>query len=421
MKILMIGSGGREHALIKKLLESPKCTKLYCAPGNGGISRDAEPVDIGVMDKENMVKFAKDNSIDLVFVAPDDPLAAGMVDAMQAEGIRAFGPNANAAIIEASKVFSKNLMKKYNIPTAKYEVFSDPNKAIDYIKTENTTPVVVKADGLALGKGVIIAQTINEAVEAVKEIMEDKKFGDSGNNIVIEEFLTGPEVSVLAFTDGKCVKPMVSSKDHKRAFDNDEGLNTGGMGTISPNPYYTDEIADICMETIFKPTIDAMNKENRPFKGCLYFGLMITPNGPKVIEYNARFGDPEAQVVLPRLKTDLVDICEAVIDERLDDLNIEWYDGAAACVVMASAGYPVKYKKGIEIKGLDDKGQVDGATVYHAGTKYENGKFYTNGGRVLGITAVAPTLDEALKKAYSAVDKISFEGAHYRRDIGKTK
>lgn len=421
MKILMIGSGGREHALIKKLLESPKCTKLYCAPGNGGISRDAELVDIGVMDKENMVKFAKDNSIDLVFVAPDDPLAAGMVDAMQAEGIRAFGPNANAAIIEASKVFSKNLMKKYNIPTAKYEVFSDPNKAIDYIKTENTTPVVVKADGLALGKGVIIAQTINEAVEAVKEIMEDKKFGDSGNNIVIEEFLTGPEVSVLAFTDGKCVKPMVSSKDHKRAFDNDEGLNTGGMGTISPNPYYTDEIADICMETIFKPTIDAMNKENRPFKGCLYFGLMITPNGPKVIEYNARFGDPEAQVVLPRLKTDLVDICEAVIDERLDDLNIEWYDGAAACVVMASGGYPVKYKKGIEIKGLDDKGQVDGATVYHAGTKYENGKFYTSGGRVLGITAVAPTLDEALKKAYSAVDKISFEGAHYRRDIGRTK
>lgn len=421
MKILMIGSGGREHALIKKLLESPKCTKLYCAPGNGGISRDAEPVDIGVMDKENMVKFAKDNSIDLVFVAPDDPLAAGMVDAMQAEEIRAFGPNANAAIIEASKVFSKNLMKKYNIPTAKYEVFSDPNKAIDYIKTENTTPVVVKADGLALGKGVIIAQTINEAVEAVKEIMEDKKFGDSGNNIVIEEFLTGPEVSVLAFTDGKCVKPMVSSKDHKRAFDNDEGLNTGGMGTISPNPYYTDEIADICMETIFKPTIDAMNKENRPFKGCLYFGLMITPNGPKVIEYNARFGDPEAQVVLPRLKTDLVDICEAVIDERLADLNIEWYDGAAACVVMASGGYPVKYKKGIEIKGLDDKGQVDGATVYHAGTKYENGKFYTSGGRVLGITAVAPTLDEALKKAYSAVDKISFEGAHYRRDIGRTK
>lgn len=421
MKILMIGSGGREHALVKKLLESPKCTKLYCAPANGGISRDAEPVDIGVMDKENMVKFAKENSIDLVFVAPDDPLAAGMVDAMQAQGIRAFGPNANAAIIEASKVFSKDLMKKYDIPTAKYEVFDDPNKAVEYIKAENTTPVVVKADGLALGKGVIIAQTIDEAVDAVKEIMEDKKFGDSGNSIVVEEFLTGPEVSVLAFTDGKCVKPMVSSKDHKRAFDNDEGLNTGGMGTISPNPYYTDEIASVCMETIFKPTIEAMNKEGRPFKGCLYFGLMITPNGPKVIEYNARFGDPEAQVVLPRLKTDLVDICEAVIDEKLSDLDIQWYDGAAACVVMASGGYPVEYKKGIEINGLDDKGQVDGATVYHAGTKYENGKFYTSGGRVLGITAVAPTLDEALQKAYTAVDKISFDGAHYRHDIGKTK
>lgn len=421
MKILMIGSGGREHALVKKLLESPKCTKLYCAPANGGISRDAEPVDIGVMDKENMVKFAKENSIDLVFVAPDDPLAAGMVDAMQAEGIRAFGPNADAAIIEASKVFSKDLMKKYNIPTAKYEVFDDPDKAVEYIKAENTTPVVVKADGLALGKGVIIAQTIDEAVDAVKEIMEDKKFGDSGNNIVVEEFLTGPEVSVLAFTDGKCVKPMVSSKDHKRAYDNDEGLNTGGMGTISPNPYYSDEIASACMETIFKPTIEAMNKEGRPFKGCLYFGLMITPDGPKVIEYNARFGDPEAQVVLPRLKTDLVDICEAVIDEKLSELDIQWYDGAAACVVMASGGYPVEYKKGIEIKGLDDKGQVDGATVYHAGTKYENGKFYTSGGRVLGITAVAPTLDEALQKAYAAVDKISFDGAHYRHDIGKTK
>lgn len=421
MNILMIGSGGREHALIKKLLESPKCTKLYCAPGNGGISRDAQLVDIDVMDKENMVKFAKENNIDLAFVAPDDPLAAGMVDAFDAAGIRAFGPNANAAIIEASKVFSKNLMKKYNIPTAKYEVFDNPHKAIEYIKAENTTPVVVKADGLALGKGVIIAQTIDEAVDAVKSIMEDKKFGDSGNNIVIEEFLTGPEVSVLAFTDGKCVKPMVSSKDHKRAYDNDEGLNTGGMGTVSPNPYYTDEIAEECMNTIFKPTVEAMNKEGRPFKGCLYFGLMITPDGPKVIEYNARFGDPEAQVVLPRLKTDLVDICEAVIDEKLADINIEWYDGAAACVVMASGGYPLSYKKGIEIFGLDENGQVDGATIYHAGTKYENGKFYTNGGRVLGVTATAPTLDEALKKAYAAVDKIKFEGAHFRHDIGRTK
>lgn len=421
MKILMIGSGGREHALIKKLLESPKCEKLYCAPGNGGISRDAETVAINVMDKEGMVRFAKDNAIDLVFVAPDDPLAAGMVDALEAAGIRAFGPNADAAIIEASKVFSKNMMKKYGIPTAKYEVFDDPQKAIDYIKTENTTPVVVKADGLALGKGVIIAQTIDEAVAAIKSIMEDKQFGESGNQIVIEEFLTGPEVSVLAFTDGHCVKPMVSSKDHKRAYDNDEGLNTGGMGTVSPNPYYTDALADECMQTIFVPTIEAMRKEGRPFKGCLYFGLMMTPKGPKVIEYNARFGDPEAQVVLPRLKTDLVEICEAVIDERLSDLDIEWEDGAAACVVMASGGYPVSYKKGIEMTGLDENGQVDGAIVYHAGTKFENGKFYTNGGRVLGVTAKAPTLDEALEKAYAAVKKISFEGAHYRTDIGRTK
>ncbi|MBQ5346996.1 MAG: phosphoribosylamine--glycine ligase [Ruminococcus sp.] len=421
MKILMVGSGGREHALIKKLKDSKKCDKLYCAPGNGGISKDAECVDIGAMDIDNMVKFAKDNAIDLVFVAPDDPLAAGMVDAMEKAGVRAFGPNADAAVIEASKVFSKNLMKKYGIPTAKYEVFDSPEKAVEYIESENTVPVVVKADGLALGKGVIIAQTIDEAKAAVKSIMEDKKFGDSGNNIVIEEFLTGPEVSVLAFTDGKVVKPMVSSKDHKRAYDNDEGLNTGGMGTVSPNPYYTDEIAQECYDTIFVPTIEAMAKEGRPFKGCLYFGLMITPNGPKVIEYNARFGDPEAQVVLPRLKTDLVDICEAVIDGKLSDIDIEWYDGATACVVMASGGYPLSYKKGVEIKGLDENGGVDGAIVYHAGTKLENGKMLTNGGRVLGVTAKADTLDEALEKAYNAVKKIDFENAHYRTDIGRTK
>ncbi len=421
MKILMVGSGGREHALIKKLKESPKCTKLYCAPGNGGISKDAECVNIGAMDIDNMVKFAKDEAIDLVFVAPDDPLAAGMVDAMEKADIRAFGPNADAAIIEASKVFSKNLMKKYNIPTAKYEVFSDPKKAIEYVEAEGTTPVVVKADGLALGKGVIIAQTIDEAKAAIKSIMEDKQFGDSGNNIVIEEFLTGPEVSVLAFTDGKVVKPMVSSKDHKRAYDNDEGLNTGGMGTVSPNPYYTDEIAQECYDTIFVPTINAMAKEGRPFKGCLYFGLMITPNGPKVIEYNARFGDPEAQVVLPRLKTDLVDICEAIIDEKLADIDVEWYDGATACVVMASGGYPVAYKKGIEITGLDENGSVDGAIVYHAGTKLDGDKMLTNGGRVLGVTAKADTLDEALDKAYAAVKKINFDGAHYRTDIGRTK
>lgn len=419
MKILMIGSGGREHALIRKLKESPKAEKIYCAPGNGGISKDAECVDIGVMDIENMVRFAKDNSIDLVFVAPDDPLAAGMVDAMEEAGIRAFGPRKNAAIIEASKVFSKNLMQKYNIPTADYAVFSEPEKAMNYITEKNKYPVVIKADGLALGKGVIIAQSKEEAQEAVKSIMEDKKFGASGNNIVVEEFLTGPEVSVLAFTDGKTLKPMVSSKDHKRALDNDQGLNTGGMGTISPNPFYTDDIAEVCRKTIFEPTVAAMNAEGRSFKGCLYFGLMITPDGPKVIEYNARFGDPETQVVLPRLKTDLVDIVEAVIDEKLDTLNIEWSDEACACVVMASGGYPSSYKKGIEMFGMDENGQVKGVTVYHAGTKFVDGKFYTNGGRVLGITALGNDLQEALDKAYAAVEKISFEGVHYRKDIGR--
>ena len=421
MKILVVGSGGREHTIIRKLKESPKVEKIFAAPGNGGISRDAECVNIGAMDKEGIAVFAKENEIDLVFVAPDDPLADGMVDTLTANGIRAFGPTANAAIIEGSKVFSKNLMKKYSIPTADYEVFDNPEKVMEYVESKGKYPVVIKADGLALGKGVIIAQNRNEAAAAVKEIMEDKKFGDSGNKVVVEEFLTGPEVSVLAFTDGKSLKPMVSSKDHKRAYDNDEGLNTGGMGTISPNPYYTDEISEICRKTIFEPTMAAMNSEGRTFKGCLYFGLMITPNGPKVIEYNARFGDPEAQVVLPRLKTDLVDIIEAVIDERLGELDIEWSDEATACVVMASGGYPLAYKKGLEISGLDENGQVGSATVYHAGTKYENGKFLTNGGRVLGITASGKTLDEALEKAYAAVDKISFEGAHFRRDIGKTK
>lgn len=417
----MIGSGGREHALVKKLLESPKVTKLYTAPGNGGISCDSICVDIPVMDKEKMVAFAKENAIDLAFVAPDDPLAAGMVDAFEDAGIRAFGPNAKAAVIEASKVFSKELMKKYNIPTAEYEVFSEAEKAVEYITAKNEFPVVIKADGLALGKGVIIAKSLDEAKDAVKSIMEDKKFGASGNKVVVEEFLTGPEVSVLSFTDGKTVKPMVSSKDHKRAYDNDEGLNTGGMGTISPNPYYTDALAKECQETIFEPTIKAMAQEGRPFKGCLYFGLMMTPKGPKVIEYNARFGDPEAQVVLPRLKTDLVDIIDAVIDERLADIEIEWSDEASACVVMASGGYPEAYKKGIEITGLNDKGNVDGAIVYHAGTICKDGKFYTNGGRVLGVTATAKTLDEALEKAYNAVEKIHFDNAHYRKDIGRTK
>ncbi len=421
MRILVIGSGGREHAIIRKLKESPKVDKIYAAPGNGGISQDAECINISAMDKEGIVAFSKENAVDLVFVAPDDPLADGMVDTLTANGIRAFGPRANAAVIESSKVFSKNLMKKYHIPTAEYEVFDDPAKAVAYIENRGHFPVVVKADGLALGKGVIIAKTLTEAKAAVKEIMEDKKFGDSGNHVVIEEFLTGPEVSVLAFTDGIALKPMVSSKDHKRAYDNDEGLNTGGMGTISPNPYYTDEIADICMKTIFEPTVAAMNSENRTFKGCLYFGLMITPDGPKVIEYNARFGDPETQVVLPRLKTDLVDIIEAVIDERLSHIDIKWSDEATACVVMASGGYPLAYKKGLEITGLDENGQADGVEVFHAGTKWEHGKFLTNGGRVLGVTGKGKTLDEALEKAYSAVKKINFENVHYRTDIGKTK
>ncbi|MBQ2668361.1 MAG: phosphoribosylamine--glycine ligase [Clostridia bacterium] len=421
MNILVIGSGGREHAIIRKLKESPKTEKIWCAPGNGGIAADAECVNIGAMDIAGVVKFAKENPVDMVFVAPDDPLAAGMVDALEAEGIRAFGPRANAAIIESSKVFSKNLMKKYNIPTAAYEVFSDPAAAVDYIEAQGKFPVVVKADGLALGKGVIIAEDFEAAKAAVHDIMEDKVFGASGNNVVVEEFLTGPEVSVLAFTDGKSLQPMVSSKDHKRALDGDKGLNTGGMGTISPNPYYTDDIAAVCMETIFLPTIRAMQAEGRPFKGCLYFGLMLTPNGPKVIEYNARFGDPETQVVLPRLVTDFVDVIDAVIDEKLDTLNIEWSKDACACVVMASGGYPQSYPKGIEITGLDENGQAEGVTVYHAGSKLTDGKLVTNGGRVLGITAKAETLDAALEKAYKAVETIHFDGAHYRRDIGRTK
>ena len=420
MKVLIVGSGGREHAIAWKVAQSPKVDKIYCAPGNAGIAEYAECVDIAAMEFDKLVAFAKEKEIDLTVIGMDDPLVGGVVDAFEAEGLRVFGPRKNAAILEGSKAFSKDLMKKYHIPTAAYETFSDPEAAEKYLETAKF-PIVLKADGLALGKGVLICNTLEEAKEGVKTIMLDKKFGSAGNEMVIEEFMTGREVSVLSFVDGKTIKTMSSAQDHKRAFDNDEGLNTGGMGTISPNPYYTDEIAKECMDTIFIPTIEAMNKEGRPFKGCLYFGLMITPNGPKVIEYNARFGDPEAQVVLPRLKTDLVDICEAVIDEKLSNLDIEWDNGAAACVVMASGGYPVSYKKGIEMFGLNDNGGVDGAIVYHAGTKYENGKFYTNGGRVLGVTATADTLDEALEKAYAAVEKISFEGAHYRHDIGKTK
>ncbi|WP_177920261.1 phosphoribosylamine--glycine ligase [uncultured Eubacterium sp.] len=418
MRVLVVGSGGREHALVRKIKESKKVDYIACCPGNGGISYDAECFDVSATDIDGVVKLAKEINADFVVVAPDDPLVMGMVDALNAEGFATFGPRANAAIIEGSKVFSKELMKKYNIPTAKYNVFDKAEDVINYIKAENEFPTVIKADGLALGKGVIIPETLNEAVAGVKEIMEDKIFGDSGNNVVVEEFLTGPEVSVLAFTDGKCVKPMVTSMDHKRALDGDKGLNTGGMGTVSPNPYYTDEIAEECMNTIFLPTIEAMNKEGRTFKGCLYFGLMLTPKGPKVIEYNCRFGDPETQVVLPRLKTDIMDIFEAINNETLSDLDIEWDDRACTCVIMASGGYPKSYPKGIEIYGLTD-GQLDGVTVYHAGTKRDGDKLVTSGGRVLGVTALGESIEDALEKSYAGVEKIKFDGAHYRKDIGQ--
>ena len=418
MKVLVVGGGGREHALVRKIKESKKVDEIFCTPGNGGISYDAKCFDVAATDIDGVVNLAKEIKADLVVVAPDDPLVAGMVDALNEAGFKTFGPRANAAIIEGSKVFSKELMQKYNIPTAEYKVFDNAEEAIEYIKERNEFPTVIKADGLALGKGVIIPENLDDAIAGVKEIMEDKIFGASGNNIVVEEFLTGPEVSVLAFTDGKCVKPMVSSMDHKRALDGDKGLNTGGMGTVSPNPYYTQEVAKECMDKIFIPTINAMNNEGRTFKGCLYFGLMITPKGPKVIEYNCRFGDPETQVVLPGLKTDIVDIFEAIDNETLSDLDVEWSDDACACVIMASGGYPKSYPKGIEITGLSN-GQLDGVTVYHAGTKLQDNKLVTSGGRVLGVTALGDTLENALKKSYDAVGKIHFEGAHYRRDIGK--
>lgn len=418
MRVLVVGGGGREHALIRKIKESPRVDYIACTPGNGGISYDAECFNVGACDIDGVVNLAKEIKADLVVVAPDDPLVLGMVDALNKEGFATFGPRANAAIIEGSKVFSKNLMLDYGIPTAEYNVFDNADDAIAYITEKNEFPTVIKADGLALGKGVIIPENLEDAIAGVKEIMEDKVFGDSGNNIVIEEFLTGPEVSVLAFTDGKCVKPMVSSMDHKRALDGDKGLNTGGMGTVSPNPYYTEDVARECMDKIFIPTIEAMNKEGRTFKGCLYFGLMITPKGPKVIEYNCRFGDPETQVVLPRLKTDIVDIFEAINNETLSDLDIKWSDEACTCVIMASGGYPKSYPKGIEIEGLTD-GQLDGVTVYHAGTAIKDGKLVTSGGRVLGVTALGSDIKNALAKSYDGVSKISFDGAHYRKDIGQ--
>ncbi len=418
MNILVVGGGGREHAIVMALAKSEVFDTIYCAPGNAGISRFARCFDVKATDIDGMVALAHEVKADYVFVAPDDPLVLGMVDRMQAEGFKTFGPKANAAIIEGSKVFSKGLMKKYGIPTAKYETFTDAAKAIEYVKNENSFPAVIKADGLALGKGVIIAQNMEEAEEAINSMINDRKFGESSKEIVIEEYLDGIEVTVLAFTDGKCVKPMISSMDHKRALDNDEGLNTGGMGTIAPNPHYTDEIARRCEQEIFLPTINAMNAEGRTFSGCIYFGLMLTKNGPKVIEYNARFGDPETQVILPLLATDFGEIVTAIYEQRLSEIDVEWTDNACACVVMASGGYPQKYETGKEIFGLDDNGQVENAFVFHAGTKLADGKYLTNGGRVLGITATAKTLDKALEKAYNAVEKIKFDGAHYRKDIG---
>lgn len=419
MKVLVVGSGGREHAVIRKLAENPEIDRIFCAPGNGGISVQAQLVEIKATDVEGMVAFAKEEGIDFVVVTPDDPLVLGMADAMEEAGIPAFGPSKKAAQIEGSKVFAKNLMKKYGIPTAKYEVFDDPSKVIAYIERENQFPAVIKADGLALGKGVVIARNLAEAKEAVHSIMEDKIFGKSGNQVVVEEFLTGKEVSVLAFTDSHTISPMVASMDHKRVYDNDEGPNTGGMGTIAPSPYYTPEVAKRCMEEIFLPTMEAMKKEGRPFKGCLYFGLILTERGPKVIEYNCRFGDPETQVVLPLLKTDLFTIMRAVRDERLGEVDIQWSTGAAACVVLASGGYPKKYETGLPIEGLDENGGHPGVIVYHAGTKKQDGRFLTAGGRVLGVTGLGETLPQALEKAYGAVREITFKNAHYRTDIGK--
>ncbi|MCI8341991.1 MAG: phosphoribosylamine--glycine ligase [Firmicutes bacterium] len=417
MKILIVGGGGREHVMAWKLAKSPKVDKIYCAPGNAGISQIAECVNIGVMEFDKLIAFVKDKGIDFTVIGMDDPLVGGIVDAFENEGLKVFGPRKNAAIIEGSKAFSKDLMKKYGIPTAKYEVFDDCQKASEYVKKQNM-PIVVKADGLALGKGVLICFTVEEALAAINEIMVDKKFGASGSCVVIEEFLTGQEVSVLSFCDGKTVVPMVSAQDHKRALDFDKGLNTGGMGTFSPSRIYTKEVAAKCMEEIFVPTVAAMANEGRPFVGVLYFGLMLTENGMKVIEYNARFGDPEAQVVLPRLKTDLIDIMEACVEGKLSEIDIQWHDNAAVCVVLASGGYPQSYEKGFEITGLGEIEKRDDIVVFHAGTTLKDGKFVTNGGRVLGITGIGPNLDAAIKIAYEGVEKVDFEKKHFRHDIG---
>ncbi len=418
MKVLVVGGGGREHAIVHKLSKSEKVDKIYCAPGNPGIQELAQTVNISPMDFDLLIKFAKDNSIDMTIAAMDDTLVAGIVDEFEKNGLKIFGPNKRAAIIEGSKAFSKNLMKKYNIPTASYETFSSYEDALKYIETLNP-PIVIKADGLALGKGVLICKTLDEAKESLKDIMINKKFGQAGENVVIEEFMIGKEVSILCFCDGSTIVPMVSAQDHKRAFDNDKGPNTGGMGTVSPSKYYTEDISKICMETIFKPTIEALSKEDRKFTGVLFFGLMITEQGPKVIEYNARFGDPETQVVLPRLKTDLIDIINACLDGKLDTINIDWEDYATSCVILASGGYPDSYEKGHEIIGLEECKNLDDVFIYHAGTAIKDGKVVNNGGRVLGVMAKGKTLDKALEKSYNALNIVKFKDCFYRKDIGK--
>ena len=418
MKVLIVGSGGREHAIAWSVAKSPKVDKIYCAPGNAGIAEFAECVNIGAMEFDKLVAFAKENAIDLTIIGMDDPLVGGVVDAFEAEGLRVFGPRKNAAIIEGSKAFSKDLMKKYNIPTAAYENFTDPDEAIKYLETAKM-PIVLKADGLALGKGVLICNTLEEAKEGVKTLMLDKQFGDAGNEIVIEEFMTGREVSVLAFCDGKTIKCMTSAQDHKRAKDGDQGLNTGGMGTFSPSPFYNDEVEAFCEKYVYQSTMDAMASEGRPFTGILFTGLMITEDGPKVLEYNARFGDPEAQVVLPRMKNDIIDVMEACIDGKLSDIELEFEDNAAVCVVLASDGYPEKYDKGFEIKGLDTFKDKDGYYVFHAGTKFDGDKIVTNGGRVLGVVAKGEDLKAARANAYKATEWIDFANKYKRNDIGK--
>ena len=420
MKVLIVGSGGREHAIAWKVAQSKRVDKIYCAPGNAGISEVAECVPIGAMEFDKLVAFAKEKEIDLTVIGMDDPLVGGIVDVFEKEGLRVFGPRKNAAILEGSKAFSKDLMKKYNIPTAAYETFTDPEKALEYLETAKM-PIVLKADGLALGKGVLICQTLEEAKEGVKTLMMDKKFGSAGDEIVIEEFMTGREVSVLSFVDGNIVKIMSSAQDHKRAKDRDQGLNTGGMGNFSPSPFYTKEVDEFCKKYIYQPTVDAMKAEGRPFKGVIFFGLMLTPDGPKVLEYNARFGDPEAQVVLPRLENDIVDVFEACIDGTLDQVDLKFdNDRATVCVILASDGYPVEYKKGFPIEGLEKFKGKDDYYVFHSGTKFnENGQIVTNGGRVLGVTATGKDLKEARKKAYEATEWISFENKYMRHDIGK--